>query len=122
MANIAPLTLKNAADANVTFTPQAVDPGSMAVWRDRSADVPALQGVAQVVFRESATVRHVSGKVTLPYASVDGKVIDHEVGSFKLSTPMHFTTAQRAELRARVAALIANAVVANANDNGEMPF
>lgn len=122
MAQIASLVLKNAADANVTYTPQAVDPGSIAVWKNRAADVPALQGVAQVTFRESATVRHVSGKVTLPYARVDGSVIDHEVGSFKLSTPMHFTGAQRAELVKQLASLIANAVVVSANNDGEMPF
>lgn len=122
MAQITHLLLKNAAGTDVTFAPQLVDAGSLAIWRNRVGDQPLLMPQARVTFNESATVRHVSGKVTLPVLDSVTGVTDTAVGSFKLSVPLKLAQEPRENLVAFLADLLADSVVSAANNQGEMPF
>lgn len=123
MAAAANLTLKNAADANVTYYPFRVNGGSEASYIDRTNSVLSAQSRASVFFKESKETRTVQGKVTFPVLNATTGALAYTcLGTFDIRLPLVATLTDRQELRKRLAALIADAITAMAVDNGETPW
>lgn len=123
MAAAGNLILKNNADVNVTYYPFKVLTGDTAAYVDRTNGVLAAQSVASLFFKQSATTRKVSGKVTYPVLNATTGELSHTLlGTFELIAPLVATATERLEIRKRVAAMIADAIVSSALDNGETPW
>jgi hypothetical protein len=74
-------------------------------------------------FKETSTVRKVSGKVSYPVANATTGLLSHTMlGTFELVLPLQASLADRQEARARLAAMVADAIVTAACDNGETPW
>lgn len=122
MAQATNLVLKNASAVNVNYNPIRIETGKVAVYVDRTQGVIALQPRASLFFKESPTVRRVSGKVTYPVLDATTGAIDTASGSFELILPLKLDLTSRQETRSRLAAMIADAIVTAAVDNGENPW
>jgi hypothetical protein len=123
MAQATNLLLKNAAAANVTYNPTKIVTGDQAIYTDRTNGTLAGQSKASLTLKESATTRKVSGKVTYPVLNATTGALSHTlIGTFDVVCPLVATLAERQEVRARVASLIADAIVTAAVDNGETPW
>lgn len=122
MATATTLVLKNAAAVNVNYNPIRIITGQEAAYVDRTQGVLALQPKASLFFKESDVTRTVSGKVTYPVKDAVTSVIDTCIGKFELRLPMKLALVDRQEARARLAAMIADAIVTSAVDNGETPW
>lgn len=122
MAAATTLVLKNAAAANVNYNPIRILTGQEAAYVDRTQGVLALQPKATLYFKESDVTRTVSGKVTYPVKDSITSVIDTCIGKFEMRLPMKLALADRQEVRARLAAFIADTIVNSAVDNGETPW
>lgn len=122
MASATTLALKNAAAATVNYSPKTIATGSKAVYVDRTQGVIALQPTASLNFRESASVRNVSGKLVYPVKdSVTGE-IDSCLGKFEFVLPLKLDSAARDEILARTRAMIDDAIVTVAAKDGETPW
>lgn len=123
MAAAGNLTLKDYADVNVVYYPVRIKTGEEATYVDRTNNVLAAQSRAGIYFSESATTRKVLGKVTFPVLNATTGLLSHTmVGTFDLRLPLVGTLTERQQLRKRLAALIADAIVVAAVDNGETPW
>lgn len=122
MAAAANLVLKNNADVNVTYYPIVVKTGEEAVYVDRTSGVLALQSRASLFYRENANTRIVQGKVTYPVLDATNNIVDTEIGTFEYRIPKKLSATDRLDIRKRLAAFIADAVVTAAVDNGETPW
>lgn len=122
MASAATLVLKNASAVNVNYFPIRIQTGDFALYVDRTSGVLAAQSKASLTYSESPVIRKVAGKITYPVLGIDGKLSHTLIGNFNLSIPTVATLAERQELRARMAAMVADAIVTSAVDNGETPW
>lgn len=121
MAAAATLVLKNAADVNVNFFPVRIRTGEEAVYVDRTNAVLSLQGYATLSYRENATNRIVSTRVTHPVLQADGTVVTGYHTS-EARIPKLFGLTDRQELRKRELAMLGDAIYVAAVDNGETPW
>lgn len=122
MASATTLVLKNAAAANVNYYPKTIATGAKALYQDRTQGVIALQPTASLAFRESATVRTVSGKLVFPVLNEVTGGIDTCLGKFEFITPLKLSAVARQEILARARAMIADTVVTQAVVDGETPW
>lgn len=122
MATATNLVLKNAAAANVTYYPKVIETGSKAVYVDRTQGVIRLQPTAALGFRESATVRNVSGKLVYPVLDAITGTLDWATAKFELILPLKLDASVRDEILARTRAMIDDAIVTSAVQNGETPW
>lgn len=122
MATATTLVLKNAAAVNVNFYPVAIQTGAKAVYVDRTNSALALQDRATLAYSESETQRRVSGKVDHRISDATTGVISTAFGEFSFRIPNVFTLTDRQELAARLRAMIDDAVVTAAVENGETPW
>jgi len=121
MAQATNLTLKNAASANVLYGPRVIRTGDIAIYRDDSAGLTeATRGSASLGIKETALLRRVEGKVAYPEL-VDG-VVQTSIADFRLKVVKSMTEGAKAELLARIRALIDDAIVTAATDKGETPW
>lgn len=122
MASAIILALKNAAAAVVNYVPKMIATGSKAMYVDRTQGVIALQPTASLNFRESTSVRNVSGKLVYPVQdSVTGE-IDSCLGKFEFVLPLKVDAAARDEILARTRAMIDDVIVTVAVKDGETPW
>lgn len=122
MAAATTLVLKNNADVLVNYYPVVVRTGEEAKYVDRTQGVLALQPAAVLQYKETATHRHVSGKVTFPVANATTGALTTSYGNFAFSLVKEHSSTDRLDVRKRLAAMIADAVVTAAVDNGETPW
>lgn len=122
MAQAITLVLKNAAAANVNYFPKTIATGVKALYQDRTQGVIALQPTASMSFRESSTVRTVSGKLVFPVLNATTGVIDTCLGKFEFVMPLKLEAVTRQEILARTRAMIIDAVITDAAVNGETPW
>lgn len=123
MAAVNTLVLKNNADVNVNYYPVLVRTGDEIAWVDRTQGTLALQSKARLYYKETQTTRRVSGKVTVPYVDTFNPEKNHTlIGSFEFVVPLNASAIDRTEIRKRVVAMIADAVITAAVDNGETPW
>lgn len=123
MAAAANLVLKNNADVNVTYYPFLINTGSEAGYVDRTSGTLAAQSKAKLFFKESATTRKVSGKITFPVLNATTGVVSHTLlGTFEIVCPLIATATERLDIRKRLTAMVADAIVGSAVDSGETPW
>lgn len=122
MATATTLVLKDRSAVAVNYSPIVVKTGSEAAYVDRAQGVLALQPRATLYFKESAVTRTVSGKITYPVKDATTAIIDTCIGTFEMRLPLKLALTDRQEARARLAAMIADAIVTAAVDNGETPW
>lgn len=122
MASATTLVLKNAAAANVSYYPVKIQTGAVARYADRTNPKLALQNVAQLNITEADTQRRVFGKVDYRVENATTGQISTGYGDFNFRIPSGFVLADRQELEARLRALIDDAIVTSAVENGETPW
>lgn len=123
MSAVANLVLKNASDVNVNYYPFLVRTGDEVAWVDRTASTLNEQSKARLFFKESATTRRVSGKITLPYVDTFNAEKTHTaIANFEFVLPLNANATTRTEIRKRLVAMIADAVITAAVENGETPW
>jgi hypothetical protein len=123
MAAAANLVLVDYAGVNVTYYPQRVITGDQATYVDRTNGVLAAQSKASVFYKETTSTRKVTGKVTFPVLNATTGVLSHTcIGSFEMVNPLVASMTDRQNVRRRLSALVAHAVVTAGNDDGEMPW
>lgn len=122
MAAAATLVLKNNADVNVNYYPVKIKTGEYASYVDRTQGVLALQPFASLTYKESDSVRTVSGKVTFPVKDATTGVTTTAYGSFTYTLPKVQSSTDRLDVRKRLAALVIDAIATAAVDNGETPW
>jgi len=122
MAAAATLVLKNNADVNTNYFPIVVKTGEYAKYVDRTQGVLSLQPTAALAYSESSTTRKVSGTVTFQTLDAATGAVDTSYGRFEYSILKKQSATDRLDLRKRLAALIADAIVTAAVDNGETPW
>jgi len=122
MAAVATLVLKNNADVNTNYYPVVVKTGEYARYVDRTQGVLALQPTAALAFSETSTVRKASGTITWPTLDAATGVVDTSYGRFEYSILKKQSATDRLDLRKRLVAMISDAIVAAAVDNGETPW
>lgn len=122
MAAATTLVLKNDADVNVNYYPIVVKTGEEAQYVDRTQGVLLLQPKAVLKYRETATHRHVSGKVVFPVLNATTGITTNSYGNFEYTLVKEHSSTDRTNVRKRLAALIADAIVTAAVDNGETPW
>jgi len=121
MAQATNLTLKNAAAANVLYGPRVIRTGDIAIYRDDTAGLTeATRGSASLSIKETALLRRVEGKVAYP--ELVGGVVQTNIADFRLKVVKSMTEGAKAELLARIRALISDAIVTAATDKGETPW
>lgn len=125
MAAAADLTLKNAAAANVTFNVYSVNPDSVEYTE---AGATSILGTSRanlsrkIPADKSAGVYRIGGKVTYPVINGTTGALDGTVtGTFEILRPAKLTVANVDELYARFNALVGQAVVKAAAENGAIP-
>lgn len=123
MATATTLVLKNAAAVNVNYYPIKIVTGDVAQYVDRTNGALNAQARASLFFRESISTRKVSGKLTYPVVdAVTGLVKYTNLATFEIVTPLAATLVERQEILARAKAMIADAIVTAAVENGETPW
>lgn len=122
MASATTLVLKNAAAVNVNYYPTVIQTGSRAVYVDRTNGKLALQSHATLTQAEQATQRRTSGKVDFRVEDAVTGVVRTGYGDFSFRIPNEFSLVERQELAARLRAMIDDAVVTAAVENGETPW
>lgn len=122
MASAATLVLKNNADVNVNYYPVKIKTGEYASYVDRMQGILSLQPFASIAYKETDTVRHVSGKVTFPVLNATTGITKTSYGSFSFDIQKDHSSTDRLDVRKRLAALVADAIVNAAVDNGETPW
>lgn len=122
MAAAGTVVLKNNADVNVNYSPIVVKTGEYAKYIDRTQGVIALQPTAALAFSETSTHRKVSGHVMFPVLNATTGLVEQDFGKFEYSLMKTHSATDRLDVRKRLAALVADAIVTAAVDNGETPW
>lgn len=124
MAAVGNLILKDQVDANVTYYPVLVRTGDEVVYVDRTESLLALQSKARFTIKETATVRQVTGKVTLPYTvdMFNTTTFNQAMGGFNFVLPNNMSAIQRTKIRKLLIAALSDAVTTALCDNGESPW
>lgn len=123
MASATILTLKNAAATAVSYAVQKILAGNFIQWNDRSAINILGQSKASLECKETPTVRKVNGKLVYPTLdAITGAVVRTHLGTFELVAPLTGSKVERQEFEARFRAMILDAVVTAAFEDGDMPY
>lgn len=122
MASATTLVLKNAAAVAVNYYPNKIQTGQLARYSDRTNTKLALQHVAQLNLAESTEQRRVFGKVDYRVENATTGAVKTGYGEFAFRIPNDFTLTDRQELEARLRAMIDDAIVTAAVENGETPW
>lgn len=125
MAQIANLTLKNYAAANVTLVPEKATPDGVSSWVDRSQGTFLGTVRASVTNKPNSDVngaRKVQVKLTYPTINVDGTLRENELFAGEFVLPNKGDLTARRELYARAKELVSSSVVAAAVHDAEFPW
>lgn len=122
MAAATTLVLKNASAVNVNYYPVQIVTGDRAVYTDRTNAKLALQHRASLYYGETTAQRRISGKVDYRVENATTGVITTGYGEFSFRIPNSFVLADRQEVAARLRAMIDDAIVTAAAENGETPW
>jgi hypothetical protein len=122
MAAAATLVLKNNADVNTNYFPIVVKTGEYAKYVDRTQGVLNLQPTAALAYGETSSIRKVSGTATFPTLDAATGVVLTSYGRFEFSIQKAQSATDRLDIRKRLVAMIADAIVSAAVDNGETPW
>lgn len=122
MAAATTLVLKNNADVNVNYYPVVVKTGEYARYVDRTQGVLNLQPLASVALKETTDLRKVSGSVSFPVLNATTGIVSSSYGNFEYKLVKAHSSTDRLDVRKRLQALIVDAVVTAAVDNGETPW
>jgi len=125
MAAAASITLKNNADANVTFNPYSVNSDSVE-WTESGAT--SILGTSRFVLTRkipqdrSAGVYRTIGKLTRPVVNGTTGALDGTLtGTFEILRPAKLTVAEVDEFVARFKTALALALIKTAAETGEIP-
>jgi hypothetical protein len=124
MAAAADLTLKNDADANVTFNVYSVEPDAVE-WVESGAT--SILGMCRarlsrkVPADKANGVYRIGGKLALPVVDGDGVLTGTMTFNFELLRPAHLTATTADEAYARFKAFVGQAIVKSAAQNGAIP-
>jgi len=120
MASATNLVLKDRNAVNVNYSPVAIETGKSAKYVDRTQSVVALQPTVRMDFSESNTLRRSTWTSVVPMARPsDPAIIDYESVKIIFTSPLAQPGTTRLESLARARALIDDAVVQAAVENGE---
>lgn len=124
MAAAADLTLKNNADSNVTFNVYSVEPDAVE-WVEAGATsilgMTRARLARKVPADKANGVYRIQGKLTQPTVDGDGVLTGTMTFNFELLRPAQLTAAAADEAYARFKALVGQAIVKAAAENGAIP-
>lgn len=122
MAAATTLVLKNNADVNVNYYPVKIKTGEYAQYVDRTQGILSLQPTAALAFSETDSVRKVIGTAVFPVLNTVTGAVEKDYGRFEYTIQKSHSSVDRLDIRKRLAALIADAIITSAVDNGETPW
>lgn len=125
MSAAADLTLKNNADANVTFSVYSVNPDSVE-WIESGAT--SILGTSRFVMNrkipadKGSGVYRTGGKLTRPVVNGTTGALDGTLtGTFEILRPAKLSVAEVDEFIARFKAAVGQAIVKSAAESGAIP-
>lgn len=125
MSAAADLTLKNNADANVTFSVYSVNPDSVE-WIESGAT--SILGTSRFVMNrkipadKGSGVYRTGGKLTRPVVNGTTGALDGTLtGTFEILRPAKLTVAEVDEFIARFKAAVSQAIIKSAAESGAIP-
>lgn len=122
MAQIAAITLKDAANVDKTHRPDIAEAGKYSRWVDGAATSLATQIKVTLQKSETKDRYTVKGVVSVPLTDINGVVYDTAYGSFEFKVQKKATATDKDQVLNRVRSLITQAVVTSAVKDLEMPW
>lgn len=129
MGGITSLVIKNAAAADVTFTPvQPMNNDAPAYWTNRNDELLAgKKDIKMSIVENNAGTTRIKGTVTLPVVVTDSttglkKVQHNDLANFEFVLPSASALSDRKDLYAFVKNLIASSVVQTAVEQFERQY